>query len=184
MALPRTPRQRWIESGLRALGDGGPEAVRVEVLAKSLGVTKGGFYGYFTDRGALLEEMLDEWERAMVDEAIERVDAGGGDAREKLRRLFELAGSPGVRHLLKADLAVRDWSRRDDAVAARLRRVDNRRFDYMRSLFGDFIPDPDEVEARCMVAFTLFVGTPLVAADHQGRTRAEVIELALHRLEA
>ena len=120
----------------------------------------------------------------MVDEAIERVDAGGGDARAKLRRLFELAGSPGVRSLLKVDLAVRDWSRRDDAVAGRLRRVDNRRFDYMRSLFGDFIPDPDEVEARCMVAFTLFVGTPLVAADHKGHTRAEVIELALARLEA
>jgi AcrR family transcriptional regulator len=158
--------------------------VRIEVIAKELGVTKGGFYGYFANRGALLEEMLDEWERAMVDEAIERVEAGGGDARTRLRRLFELAGSPAVRRLLKIDLAVRDWSRRDRAVAGRLRRVDNRRFDYMRSLFGEFVPSRDDVEARCMVAFSLFIGSPFVAAEHDGRSRAEVVELALRRLEA
>src|SRR5687768_9336098 len=127
MAPARTPRSRWIEEGLQALAAGGPDAVRVEALAKALGVTKGGFYGYFADRDALLEEMLDEWERAMIDEAIERVEGEGGDARAKLRRLFALAGSREVRSLLKADLAIRDWARRDKTVARRLRRVDNRR---------------------------------------------------------
>jgi len=55
MGVTRTPRDRWVEEGLQALGDGGPAAVRVEALAKKLGVTKGGFYGYFADRDALLE---------------------------------------------------------------------------------------------------------------------------------
>jgi len=184
MALTRTPRDAWIDEGLRALAAGGPDAVRVEVLAQALGVSKGGFYWHFDDRGALLEEMLDEWERVMVDEAIERVEGGGGDARAKLHRLFELAGSRGLRHLLEVDLAVRDWSRRDKAVAKRLRRVDNRRMDYMRSLFGAFCSDEEEVESRCMVAFSLFVGSSFVAADHGARSRAEVVRLVLNRLEA
>jgi Bacterial regulatory proteins, tetR family. len=51
-AITRTPRDRWIEEGLRALAAGGPDAVRVEVLAQALGVTKGGFYGQFADRRA------------------------------------------------------------------------------------------------------------------------------------
>ena len=55
----RTPRDGWIEEGLRALAAGGPDAVRVEALAKALGVTKGGFYRHFADRNALLDEMLD-----------------------------------------------------------------------------------------------------------------------------
>ena len=42
-AITRTPRSRWIEEGLRALAAAGPDAVRVEVLAQALGVTKGGF---------------------------------------------------------------------------------------------------------------------------------------------
>jgi AcrR family transcriptional regulator len=183
MAQARTPRSRWIDEGLRALAAGGPEAVRVESLAKALGVTKGGFYGYFADRRALLEEMLDTWERTMIDEAIERVESKGGDARAKLRRLFALAGSSEVREMLMADLAVRDWSRRDKKVAARLRRVDNRRMNYMRSLFGAFCPDADEVEARCLIAFSLFVGSAFMAADHGARSRADIMKLALRRLE-
>ena len=32
----RTPRGKWIQAGLRALATGGPDAVRVELLAKDL----------------------------------------------------------------------------------------------------------------------------------------------------
>jgi AcrR family transcriptional regulator len=184
VAVTRTPRAGWIEGGLRALADGGPEAVRIEPLAQALGVTKGGFYWHFENRGALLEEMLDTWERAMVDEVIDRVEGEGGDARSKLRRLFELASSPEARGMMRPELAIRDWARRDEAVAERLRGVDNRRMDYMRSLFGAFCPDDEEVEARCIVAFSLFIGSHFVAADHGPLSREDVLQLALSRLLA
>jgi AcrR family transcriptional regulator len=178
MAPTRTPPDSWIEEGLRALAAGGPEAVRIESLAQALGVSKGGFYWQFDDRGALLESMLDSWERASVDDVIEAVEGGGGAARKKLRRLFALAG----REPLRTELAIRDWSRRDRKVAARLRRVDNRRMDYMRSLFGDFCADDDEVETRCMLAFSLWIGNHFIAADHGGRTRGDVVTRALNGL--
>jgi AcrR family transcriptional regulator len=183
MAAPtRTPRTSWIEEGLRALGAAGPDAVRIEKLSQALGVTKGGFYWHFEDRPALLEEMLDAWERVGVDAVIERVEGEGGDAGAKLRRLFAIASSGG--DLMKIELAIRDWARRDKAVAKRLRRVDNRRMDYMRSLFGAFCRDEDEVEARCILAFSLWIGNHFMAADHGTRSRADVLELALRRLEA
>src|ERR671919_474246 len=91
MAIARTPRARWIDQGLQALAAGGPGAVRIEALARTLGVTKGGFYWHFDDRRALLEEVLDAWEQIGVDEVIERVESHGGDARARLRRLFRLA---------------------------------------------------------------------------------------------
>jgi len=188
MAAPTlTPRTSWIEEGLRALAAGGPDAVRIEPLAKALGVTKGGFYWHFEDRRALLEEMLDTWERLSVDEVIERIEGEGGDAKDKLRRLSAIAtSSNAVLRIdpLRIDLAIRDWARRDKAVAKRLRRVDNRRMDYMRSLYGAFCRDEDEVEARCMVAFSLWIGNNFIAADHGARSRAEVVALALKRLEA
>jgi AcrR family transcriptional regulator len=186
MPPTRTPRSSWIEEGLRALAAGGVDAVRIEPLARALGVTKGGFYWHFNDRRALLEEMLDEWERASVDEVIERIENEGGDAKARLRRLSALARSPheDLRvDPLRIDLAVRDWSRRDRTVAKRLRRVDNRRMDYMRSLFGAFCPDEDEVEVRCMFAMSLWIGNDFIAADHGKRSRTEVVELALKRLE-
>jgi len=181
MAAPtRTPRTSWIEEGLRALGVGGLDAVRIEKLAHALGVTKGGFYWHFDDRRALLDEMLDAWERVGVDAVIERVEGEGGDARAKLRRLFAISASSG--DLMKIELAIRDWARRDKTVAKHLRRVDNRRMDYMRSLFGAFCPDADEVEARCMLAFSLWIGDHFMAAQHGDRTRSQVLQLAVDRL--
>jgi AcrR family transcriptional regulator len=182
MAVARTPRTSWIDEGLRSLAAGGPDAVRIEPLAQALGVSKGGFYWHFGGRGVLLEEMLDTWERVMLDEVIERVEREGGDARARLRRLFGLARAK--EDLLTVDLAVRDWARRDPAVAERLRRVDNRRMDYMRSLFGAFCPDEDEVEVRCMLAFSVWIGNHFMAADHGARSRGEVMRLTLKRLEA
>jgi AcrR family transcriptional regulator len=182
MAPPiRTPRGRWIDEGLRALAAGGPDAVRIEPLAQTLGVTRGGFYWHFEDRGALLDEMLDTWERASTDEVLERVERKGGDARTKLRRAGALTFSDW---LLPIDLAVRDWARRDPAVAERLRRVDNRRMEYLRLLFAAFCRDEDDVEARSMLAFSLLIGNHFMAADHGVRSRADVLELAVSRLLA
>lgn len=174
-AITRTPRQRWIEEGLRALAAGGPDAVRVETLAQALGVTKGGFYGHFADRNALLSEMLDTWERMSIDDVLERVERRGGDARAKVRRAGALTFSP---ELLPVDLAVRDWARRDPAVAARLRRVDNRRMDYLRELFGAICRGEAEVEARSTLAFSLMIGHHFMAADHGARSHDEALDLA------
>ena len=182
MARARTPRSRWIDAGLDALATGGPDAVRIEPLAQTLGATKGSFYWHFGDRAALLQELLDTWEHKLVDEIIESVEAGGGDARSRLRRLFALAGAGETRGLLRVELAIRDWARRDDGVGDRLRRVDNRRMEYMRALFSVFCPDPDDVEARCLVAMALFVGSHFVAADHGTRSRRDVLDRALEQL--
>jgi AcrR family transcriptional regulator len=181
MALIRTPRSSWIDAGLHALGEGGVDAVRVEALAQSLGVTKGGFYGQFNDRPELLTEMLNTWEALVFDEVIEVVESGGGDARTKLWRLFEIA-SAGGEELVKVELAIRDWARRDRAVAKRLRRVDERRMEYMRTLFADLCSDDGEVEARCLIVFSLFIGNNFVNAGHGSRTREEVMGLALRQL--
>jgi AcrR family transcriptional regulator len=181
VAITRTPRNGWIVEGLRALAAGGPDAVRVEALARTLGVSKGGFYGHFSDRSALLAEMLDSWERMSTREVIERVEREGGDARVKLRKAGALTFS---RTLLPIDLAVRDWARRDPAVAKRLRRVDNQRMEYLRELFGTFCSDEDDIEARSMLAFSLLIGNHFMAADHGTRSRAEVIDLAARLLES
>jgi AcrR family transcriptional regulator len=182
MAMTRTPPSRWIAEGLRALAAGGPDAVRIEPLAQTLGVSKGGFYWHFDDRRALLEQMLDTWERTVIDEVIERVESEGGDATARLRRLFALARTYSSDGLLRIELAVRDWARREQTVAERLRRVDNRRMDYMRSLFGAFCRDEDDVEARCMLVMSLFVGSHFVAAQHGDKTRAQVLQVAVERL--
>jgi len=180
MAKVRTPREAWVEAALEALAAGGPETIRIEALATHLGVSKGGFYWHFKDRAALLDEMLDSWERRVVGDVIAQVEDEPEEPRAKLRHLFELAAS--APDLLPIELALRDWSRRDAEVAVRLHRVDNQRMDYLRSLFGPICVDEDDAEARSILAFSLFIGSNFILAEHRGRSRSQVLQLALDRL--
>jgi hypothetical protein len=125
--------------------------------------------------------MLDTWERTMVDEVAEAIEAEGGDARSRLRQLFAMASAAGA-ELFKVELAIRNWARHDKTVAKRMRRVDNKRMEYMRALFGAFCEDDDDVEVRCLLALSLFIGAPFINVDHRGRSRAEVVELTLEQL--
>jgi AcrR family transcriptional regulator len=179
VAQIRTPQSTWIEAGLQALAAGGPDAVRVDLLAKSLGVTRGGFYWHFASRQVFLDALLDTWEHRSTDDVLSRVEEEGGDARAKVRRAGMLTFSD---ELLPIDLAVRDWARRDRSVAKRLRRVDNSRMEYLRALIGTFSDDPDDVEAQGMLAFSLAIGSHFIAVDHGGRSRAQVLERAIQRL--
>ena len=86
----RVPREMWVRQGLRVLADGGPDAVRVEPLARALGVTRGSFYWHFADRRALLDAMLDAWERSTTEDVIGLLESEGGDAAVKLRRLLAM----------------------------------------------------------------------------------------------
>ncbi|MFC7721220.1 hypothetical protein [Nonomuraea recticatena] len=63
-------------------------------------------------------------------------------------------------------------------VADRLRRVDNKRMQLARDAISTFCADPDEVEARALLAFCTAIGSHFLAADHPGRTRAPVIARA------
>ncbi|MEM1409502.1 MAG: helix-turn-helix domain-containing protein [Pseudomonadota bacterium] len=46
-------REDWIRAAKSLLLSDGIDAVRVDRIAKTLGVTRGGFYGYFENRDAL-----------------------------------------------------------------------------------------------------------------------------------
>ena len=180
VAKVRTPRGAWVHAALQALAAGGPDAVRVETLAVSLGVSKGGFYWHFADRQALLEETLDTWEKTGTEDIIARVASHSGDARAKLQKLFDITSSPEG---LAVELAVRDWSRRDTDVAGRLRRADNRRMAFVRSLFGEFCADEDDVEVRSMMSYSMVIGSYFVAVEHGDKTRSQVLQLAIdHQL--
>jgi hypothetical protein len=64
-------------------------------------------------------------------------------------------------------------------VLDRLTRVDNRRMDYLRSLFVDFVEAATDVETRSFLVFCVWIGQPLIAAEHGSRSRRDVVQSAL-----
>src|SRR3954464_15538365 len=83
-------RDVWIEAGLAEMARLGIDGVRVEVLAKNLGVTKGGFYRRFKDRAALLDGMLQTWSMGRIAAIEAQTSLDGATARDRLRAVIRL----------------------------------------------------------------------------------------------
>ena len=183
MAQARTPRSSWVTQGLEALAAGGVDAVRVEPIAARLGVTKGGFYGYFSGRDQLLAEMLTTWESAVTDQVIAVVESGSGtDPRERVRRLADTISDPGqVTMRVETEVALREWARRDPAAAEVVNREDQQRTAYLRELFGQFC-SAEEADSRTAVAVSVRLTSHFMNLGHSGRSHQEVIALVVRDL--
>ncbi|HEV2674482.1 MAG TPA: TetR/AcrR family transcriptional regulator [Aliidongia sp.] len=166
----RLTAQDWLTAALGALARDGVAAVRVEPLAKRLGVTKGSFYWHFADRPALLAAVLEEWERRATDAIIVAVDTLGGDAAARLANLFRItAGADG-----RLENAVRNWAVGDAAVAELQSRVDDRRRAYLDALFRALGFAAAEAAARTHIAYQVVIGGFIIASGRSaGERRAD-----------
>lgn len=152
----RAPRD-WIDAGFDALVDGGPRAVAVEPLARRLGVTKGSFYWHFPDRAALLAAMLASWEEGGTERIIRDVEAASDDAWDRITQLGRRTfGSDERANAIEA--ALRGWALVDDAAAAVVGRVDERRLAYVRELLEAVGVPPDRATDRAAITYRLLIG--------------------------
>ncbi len=111
----------WVGAALSRFADQGIESIRIEVLARDLGVSKGSFYWHFRDRGELLDELLARWER----EEIEWIDAedNAGPATRWARIVAKAADPERIR----SEVALRGWARRDSRVASRVATIERKK---------------------------------------------------------
>lgn len=159
MARPATHRaEDWIAAGWRAMNQGGPAAVRIEALARDLGVTKGSCYGYFADRAALLAAMLAQWRERSGGALIARVEAQKGTPQQRLWALIETVIREGAR---SPEPALRGWGRSDPAIREALEALDRQRLGYLEGLFRAMGFSPVEAAARARLCYLALV------AEHQ-----------------
>jgi AcrR family transcriptional regulator len=149
-------REDWIQAGRKALEDSGVEAVRVEVLAMQLHVSKGSFYWHFKNRQVLLEALLDYWETS-TDWLIEQSNHEK-TPQQCFRKLFELIQELLSQGERSPDPAIFRWSQQDKAVAKRVARVEAKRLEFLQNLFIDAGFEPVEATHRAEVGYLIFCG--------------------------
>jgi len=144
----------WVRAGLKSLKERGVDSVRVEPLAKALGVTKGSFYWHFADRPALLTAILLEWEAIGTDAIATQVDAKGGGPDIRLRNLMLITAESDGR----LDMSVRAWAATDAAAAAALARVDRKRMDYVRDRLCELGLPAQVAASRARLLYCALIG--------------------------
>lgn len=175
-------RGEWLKAAVEELADGGLGAVRVEVLARRLGVTKGSFYWHFEGRDDLLDAVLAWYETAGTEEIIERADAAAPDAEARLRVLAGIVFAPsGISD--RAEPAIRAWASSDPRAAETLQRVDRRRIGYVTDLLTEIGLRRPVARRRAEIFYRALIGE-FVWRAHGGRplsrtARAEIVDLLI-----
>lgn len=161
---PKASKETWATAALGALTKGGVQAVRVEPIAKQLGVTKGSFYWHFDSRDQLIAAALEVWETRGTALVLEQA-ATIADPLQRVQSLFDIAFSVRGAGSLLIHLAA---DAQHPLVAPVLARVTERRVAFIGEQFLALGLPPVEAERRAILCYSLYVGTFTVHASKVG----------------
>jgi len=157
ISAPGDTADAWLRAAYDALTDGGVDAVKIMALAKTVGVTRSGFYWHFKDRGALLEAMIARWERTNTGNLVARCDAYAETICEAVLNLVDCWLDDALFDG-RLDLAIRNWARTDPALAARLNRADAQRQAAIEAMFRRFGYAREDAEIRTLTMIYTQIG--------------------------
>jgi len=172
----------WIEAGFAEIARTGVDGVRVEVLAKNLGVTKGGFYRRFRDRAALLDGMLQSWSKGRIAATEAQTSLDGTTARERLRALIRLYSERMNTEAMAVERAIRQWARSDDNAAAAVASVDAARLKNVGQLYRATGLFPEQADAQAFLFYCFIFGQSLLFLERGPRKRAQLVAKSAEKL--
>ncbi|KAF0113808.1 MAG: regulatory protein TetR [Hyphomonadaceae bacterium] len=152
-------KQDWIKAGFRALCNGGANAIKIEVIAREIGATKGSFYWHFKDLPALQEAMLDLWQDIGTSQVIDMAEEIPHPKYALLAIVrFSLAPPEVEFGGTLAEIAIRDWGRWNEMANARIIHVDKSRIDYIFELFRKIGFDAATAKQKANILYASYVG--------------------------
>lgn len=141
----------WLETALSVLGKEGIDGVKVDRLAKELGIARSGFYWHFRDRGDFHEQLLYHWAHEFTDVVMNNPEIRTGKPRERLLKVVKMVKDLDLNiH----DAAVLVWADRDPRARKVFDEVYDRRCRFLRSIFSELGFKGEDLETRTRI----FVG--------------------------
>ncbi len=168
--LRKLSRDDWIDAGLRALARNGFTALKADLIAKTLAVSRGSFYWHFADVAAFETAVMRRWRDVMAEAIIRDLDRV--DPSQRLRHLLRLALDADPR----LEIAMRAWASSDSRAHALIRSVDRRRLAYIERMLRDGGVTASDVRPRAQILYWTYLGFVLSAKPVSSRTRDRLID--------
>lgn len=172
--------EAWVEAAFDALAEGGIDAVRVEPLAKRLGVTRGSFYWHFTDRAALHTAMLKAWRKRASYQIGSRIESRTSAPAERLKQTLALPNShPRAKRAAAIELAIRLWAGRDTDTAKAVRHIDRVRLNYCAKLYSDMGLKPAAARKQAFLFYAALMAQAYIFTDGESDVSSELAEMLI-----
>jgi AcrR family transcriptional regulator len=153
----KVTRDGWVAAARDALIEDGVAGIKIDTLARRLGVSRGGFYYNFKNQQEVLDALLAHWKQSndflpsrptlkSAAEAAEYLD------RVVTRLILEEEFSPAF------DLAIREWARIDPIAHKTVEAVDKERVRRLVRVFSALGCDREEAETRARILYLHQIG--------------------------
>lgn len=178
MATPRpraplTP-ESWTEAATGLLVDQGIDSVRVDVLARRMGVTRGSFYWHFRDREDLLRSVLQAWRSRATEQVTQRFEQAHTDPHVLLHELCSLPfRGKAAERAARIELAIRAWARRDGMARQAVDEADASRVAYIAQVFSSLGFGIQEARSRAFLLYGYEVAESILREQGSATQKAQ-----------
>jgi len=167
-------KDQWLERALAALESKGVEAVKIERLARALGISRSGFYWHFKNRQDLLKHLLDFWVSEYTGVVTNNPDVLKLDPKKRLYTTMKIIRD---KHLSKYDLAMTSWAKLDPQVLRVVKKVVKIRLDFLREIFAELGFEGDELEMRTRLFVCYHSGEDTMFPDLSNQKHSRLLKL-------
>ena len=174
----RLHREDWLQHALETLRRQGVTGLRVEPLARSLGVTTGSFYWHFRDRQDLLDRVLGHWTEQMTRAVALRMTSEDDPEIQLHNLLADITREDRNRY----EIAIRNWAAFDTAAAHAVRKVDECRMAFVKGLFLHLGFSDEQAQIRAYMLIFYQLGEAGFSVKESVERRLELAELRLEIL--
>ena len=169
----RVSRRDWLIAGLEVLRLYGLRGLGAEPLARFMGVTKGSFYHYFTDRQDLHNSLLEFWESEVTGHLINHIAKVPGGPKKRLTAMLEYV----LRDKFdKYDPSIRAWATHHELAANVVRRVDEQRLSFIKNLFKEAGFTDKNAEMRTRVMYYYMIGEFSILLEDMDTKRIDILK--------
>jgi AcrR family transcriptional regulator len=156
-ATGRSTKEDWFNLAVRTLVAEGIGQVKVQVMAKQLGVSRSSFYWFFESIQDLQDQILDHWLSKNTGPIIERATRPAASINKAVCNVFECWIDSSMFEP-DLDLAIRFWGRHDPRIREVVDEADRQRVDALTRMFARFGYPEEEAYTRARVLYYTQIG--------------------------
>lgn len=154
----RSTREDWLRLAVETLIRDGIDRVKVQIMARQLGVSRSSFYWFFESSQDLHDQILDYWLAKNTGPIIQRALRPSQTITEAILNVFECWMDEEELFEPQLDVAVRLWARRDGNVHSVVVAADQQRLDALTRMFVRHGYEDGEALVRARVLYFTQIG--------------------------
>jgi len=170
--MAKTNKEDWLKLGMQLLSKHGEESIKIEKLCAKLKLTKGSFYHHYKNIEDYVLELMRYWQVTKTENIIY-----AANTETAFEKKVEKLNSIVVQEDHLVEIRIRAWGIRNSKVNEFIKLVDQKRMNYLKSLYLEKKYNDQNAEALAKVEYAAFVGMQQLFYDSPLDEKIKICEI-------